>query len=437
VDLAAGQTIDRIDFNLPRGAVISGRLYDEFGEPMTNARVQAMRYRFVAGERRLTGAGRASATDDRGEFRLFGLPPGEYLLSADVPRFENGGDDRSNYAPTYYPGTPSPAEAQRITVGVGQEASASFALLLVPTASVRGTVLSSSGRPLTSGSVGIEPEESQSGFRMFGGGSRIEGDGTFRIRNVAPGSYILEVRSNDDDDEAAEFASIPITVSGEDVSGLVVRTTPGSTATGRIVFEPALPPGIPPEDLRVTTLSTSRAARGRSGRARVADDWTFELNGLSGDRLIRIDGEPNGWYLKAVSLNARDITDTPLDFSSGDRVDGLRVVLTQRMGGVSGTVTDAPGQPIREYAAVVFAEDATRWKAPTRFVAAGRPNQDGLFEVSGLPPGRYLAVAVDYLETGEEQDVAFLQQMQAVATPVGVSDSGSSTVALKLVTRGY
>jgi hypothetical protein len=436
VELAAGQTVQRIDFNLPRGAVISGRIYDEFGEPMTNARVQAMRYRFVAGERRLVGAGRTMTTDDRGEFRLFGLPPGEYVVSAEVPRFEAGGDDRSNYAPTYYPGTHSPSAAERLRVAVGQEASASFALVLVPTVSVRGLAISSAGRPLAAGVVGLEPEDAQAGPRM-GGGSRIETDGSFRIRNVPPGSYTLEARSTDDDDEAAEFASIPVTVTGEDVSGLVIRTSPGSTASGRIVFEPSLPPGVRAQGLRVTAPSTTRTGRGRGGRSRVADDLTFELNGLSGERLIRVDGEPGGWHLKAVVLNGRDITDTPLDFSRGDRLDGLRIILTERMAGLTGAVGDGAGRAAREYAVVVFAEDSARWKAPTRFVAAGRPDQSGRFEILGLPPGRYLAVAVDYLETGEEQDTAFLQQMQAVATPVLLGEGGVSSLALGLVTRGY
>jgi hypothetical protein len=177
--------------------------------------------------------------------------------------------------------------------------------------------------------------------------------------------------------------------------------------------------------------------RGRSGRSRVADDWTFELNGLAGVRLIRVDGQPTGWYLRSVLLSGRDVTDTPLDFTRGDRLDGLRVVLSQQVSGVSGTVSDGPGQAVREFAAVVFAEDPARWRAPSRFVAAGRPNQDGRFEIRGLPAGRYLAVAVDYLETGEEQDVQFLQQMQGVATSILLGEGSVPTVSLKLVTRGY
>ena len=77
LDIAAGETLDKIDFSLPRGSVISGRITDEFGDPLTDAQVQAMRYQLVNGERQLVNAGRISATDDLGQFRIFGLMPGE------------------------------------------------------------------------------------------------------------------------------------------------------------------------------------------------------------------------------------------------------------------------------------------------------------------------------------------------------------------------
>ena len=282
VELATGQVLERMDFNLPRGAVISGRIYDEFGDAVAGARVQAVRNRFVNGERRLTGAGRSVATDDRGEFRLFGLPPGEYLISAELPPFSSGSDERSRYAATYYPGTPSPAEAQRIAVAVGQEAAASFALLLVPTANVRGLAISSKGRPLTTGSVFLQPEARDQGMFGAGNGGRIEADGNFRITNVSPGNYTLEARVSDDDDDAAEFASVPVVVGGEDVTGLVVRTTPGSSAYGTIVFEPSLPLRMKAGGMRVYAQAATPVIRGRNGRGRVNDDWTFEIGGLSG-----------------------------------------------------------------------------------------------------------------------------------------------------------
>lgn len=136
VELADGQVVERLDVALPKGSVITGRLYDEFGEPVSGARVSAMRNRFVSGMRRLFpfgGVGASDTTDDIGHFRLHGLSPGDYYLSATMGlsmSFERS-DDRTGYAATYYPGTPVLSEAQKISVALGQESQGiTFALAL-------------------------------------------------------------------------------------------------------------------------------------------------------------------------------------------------------------------------------------------------------------------------------------------------------------------
>ena len=80
IELGDGQTIDKIAIALPRGSVLGGRITDEFGEPVANASVSAWRYGFVGGARRMMPAGQNSrdTTDDQGQFRLFGWPPGDY-----------------------------------------------------------------------------------------------------------------------------------------------------------------------------------------------------------------------------------------------------------------------------------------------------------------------------------------------------------------------
>src|SRR5258705_1061284 len=117
VTVADGQTLEQVDFTLPRGSAITGHVTDEFGEPITGVQVQVQRYMYMpAGQRRLTFAGAPSSTDDRGEFRVFGLMPGEYIVST-VARggfnFQQGtggaNDSFDGYAPTYYPITSSPA----------------------------------------------------------------------------------------------------------------------------------------------------------------------------------------------------------------------------------------------------------------------------------------------------------------------------------------
>ncbi len=105
LEVQNGQTVERVDFSLPRGGIIAGRILDEFGEPMSDVQVAAQRYQYMQG-RRLLPAGRPAMTNDIGEFRVFGLAPGQYYLSANLRNGMMGDtDDRSGYAPTYYPGT--------------------------------------------------------------------------------------------------------------------------------------------------------------------------------------------------------------------------------------------------------------------------------------------------------------------------------------------
>src|SRR5207247_913408 len=94
----------------------------------------------------------------------------------------------------------------------------------------------------------------------------------------------------------------------------------------------------------------------------VRDDWTFEMQGLSGPRLFRL-GLPKGWALKAVRANDIDITDTPAPLGTKDQsLTDLEIVVTNRVTDVTGTVTDARGQPVADYTAIVFSVDAQRWR---------------------------------------------------------------------------
>jgi hypothetical protein len=142
IDLADRQVLDRVDLTLPPGAVVTGRVTDETGEPVARAWVQLARYRYFEGKRRLTG-NYGDSTDDRGEFRIFGVPPAEYLLSASFSEPGDRSTDRVRYVRTYYPGTASPADAQRVRVKVGDEIPGlGVALLRQRSVSVSGVVRS-------------------------------------------------------------------------------------------------------------------------------------------------------------------------------------------------------------------------------------------------------------------------------------------------------
>ncbi len=139
---------------------------------------------------------------------------------------------------------------------------------------------------------------------------------------------------------------------------------------------------------------------------------------------------PSGWALKSIVLEGQDITDTPFDFKSGRDLTGMAVTLTDRLTELSGTVRDSRGQPVKDYVLVVFPEDTRLWGGQSRFVRTARPNQDGLYDIKGLPAARYLAAVVESLENGTQNDPAVLGQLKAKARSFGLADGQTVTLDL-------
>jgi protocatechuate 3,4-dioxygenase beta subunit len=151
LDVVNGQTVERVDISLPRGGVITGRIVDDIGDPLDAVQVMAWRRHFSGGRGRFMPTGRSAFTNDVGEFRIYGVPPGQYYVSAAVPSVAPLNvitADRSGYTPTYFPGTPNPAEAQRVSVEVGQTVhDINIVLIPVRMARISGTVVDTRGQP--------------------------------------------------------------------------------------------------------------------------------------------------------------------------------------------------------------------------------------------------------------------------------------------------
>jgi Carboxypeptidase regulatory-like domain len=447
LELGDGQTIDKLVIALPRGSVISGRIFDEFGEPVANAMVNALRYGYSAGARRFLPAGGQNSrdtTDDQGGFRLFGLPPGEYIVSAN---FRGGGgevtdpsNEPSGYAPTYFPGTPNSGEAQRVRVDIGQEQSnVNFALIAAKLVKITGTVIDSQGAPQTNANVVLMSSDTVRGVPMTAGGAaRVEASGVFRITNVAPGRYVLQVRTNlprgPQPMRDSEFARLDITVGTQDLENFVVVTTPGARVTGQVVTDDGQVPAGRPDQIQIA----ARGARpevgfaGPGATARVAPDWTFSLAGLFDPAFLRVGGL-QGWSLKQVLLNGQDITDTPLEFSAGQTVAGVQVILTQKSTTLSGSILDARGKPVAAGAVVVFPADERMWTYQSRFIRLARPDQDGRYEIKGLPPfGDYLLAVVPEAEDGQAGDPEFLASIKPSAATLSLNEGETKAADVKL-----
>jgi protocatechuate 3,4-dioxygenase beta subunit len=461
IELADGQTIDKLSIALPRGSVIGGRITDEFGEPVANASVTALRYVYAAGARRMQPAGQNArdTTDDQGQFRLFGLPPGDYYVSATLRTGLEATDpsgETPGYASTYYPGTSNVAEASRVPLALGQQnTNVSFGLIATRLVRVSGQVLTSDGTPATNGMImlmaanaGGRPGQV---FQQGGNGGRVDANGTFHLTNVAPGHYQLQARSSSGGPGGPggpgglrggfmgrdfELARMDLTVGNDDVEGLTLVTAAGASVSGSIVTDSGEPFDIRPTQLQITARPANPDATAFGGGfagSRVGDDWSFTLNNINDAVLIRTGGAQN-WNLKSVSINGQDITDTPMEFPPGSAVTGMQVVLTKKSTTLSGQVTDSKGTPVLDATVVIFPSNEKLWTYQSRFIKAARPDQDGQYRVTALPPESYLVVALQGLEDGQAGDPEFLATIKELATKLDLGDGESKAVDVKLST---
>jgi hypothetical protein len=445
IELGDGQTIEKITIGLPRGSVLGGRITDEFGEPVANASVTALRYAYSGGARRMMPAGQngRDTTDDQGHFRLFGLPPGEYYVSAILrtggPEVTDPMGETSGYAATYFPGTANVAEAARVTLAVSQEnTTINFGLIATKLVRVSGQVLMSDGGPASNGMVMLLPATAAGrpglAMQQGGNGNRVDANGTFQMSNVAPGRYTLQARTGGN--REFELAKMDLTVGAEDVDGLTMVTAAGAVVNGNVISDTGEPFDFKPSQFQVAARAALADAPGPMGpgmaAARVGDDWTFSLRNISDAVLFRT-GTPQGWALKSISLNGQDITDTPMELPQGQTVNGMQIMLTKKITTLSGLVTDSKGNPVLDATVVVFPADEKLWTFQSRFIKAARPDQDGRYRVTGLPgPGSYLTVALQGLEDGQAGDPDFLSSIRDQATKLELGEGETKSVDVKL-----
>jgi len=202
ITVAAGQSLDNVDFRLQKGGAITGRVIDANGEPVPEVSIMAMR-RFpasAAGDRLFPAPVQGGQlTNDIGEFRVSGLAPGEYFIAATAGAFSPfggmnvapaaAGSSRTRTATTYYPGTADQNAAGAIIITPGAEVgNIVFALQTVPAFNVAGIVVDEAGSPIAHAMVMLMSDPR---LGMFGpaGSAQSQDDGRFIIGGVAAGTY--------------------------------------------------------------------------------------------------------------------------------------------------------------------------------------------------------------------------------------------------------
>ena len=448
VSLAAAQTAERIDLTLPKGSVISVRISDEFGEPLGGAQVEVQRFQYGPdGQRRLIqvagGGGPLSGTDDRGEFRAFGLMPGEYVIQGTVRSVLgagslSAGDGGDGFSPTYYPGTVSSADAEVIRVGVGEEKAVQFAMVASRLARISGRVTDSQGRPAAGAQLTVVTTRIN-GFSSSPAGT-VSADGSFVVAGVSPGEHQLRIQAGRAG-ESRESALVPIAVAGADIQGLQIVTGPGATVTGQLVWEGTSPrsAGPAPLALRIRAqpadpmLASLGTGLGNLNADGTPDgDGNFTLAGVSGRVFFGMPAVPTGWVIKSVTHDGEDITDVPLDTTGRTAVSDVRIVLTDKQTTIGGQVVDAKGQPLRDYVVIVQPAEQKEPIVAGRLIRVVRPDNTGRFETRGMRPGRYVAIAIEALEQGRQFSPEFQKELRQGARQFTLEEGQAVTVDLRL-----
>jgi hypothetical protein len=463
IQLGGGEEF-RASFMLPRASALEGTVFDEFGDPAPNVIVRTARKQYVGGRHRLiTLLSRRDPppTDDQGHYRIQGLPPGEHYVVG-LPRYAAGVsgteadlNDAVGFAPTYYPGTADSGAATPLTITPGVDASAPFSLVPAKTVSVSGVIVDEAGEPVA-GMLWLTTPDMLPRIDINLPRVALARDGTFLLRHVPPGSYTMQgfavpPSRSDTPMPPTTFGWLPISVGDSDLTNVILQVRRGVALRGRVVLDDASTPPPGREHVRVTAIPVEFDSApiteiimagapvdfGRSAAtsppSETHADLSFEVKNLSGMRRILVSVASPGWALKKITRNGIDITDTPQDFRTKG-IDDVEVVLSSEVSRVTGGVSDDDG-PLADYAVVVFPNDPTKWIDRSRFVVMARPNQQGRFEVRGLPPEDYLVIALPGVIGLEWQDPDFLQQLRSQATSFTLSDGESKTLDLRLKKR--
>lgn len=445
IELGDKLTLENSDIVLPHTALISGHVLDEAGEPLAGATVLTMQMKYFNGRRRLLPVRGTAISDDTGQFRLSGLEPGEYYVQAssretwetDPPAVQTLG-----FVPTFYPSSPNQAEAQRVRVRAGQEVpTVDIALLPGKVGKISGTVFNSQGQPLAGESVSLTFEIRGESFSSFysGQSSKVNPDGTFNFRNIAPAEYHLNVRMPATADRGAEAANVIVSVVGGDVEGVNIVTSAAGNVTGRVTVDSGPFPN-PLTKLLVRPLPVDRdtAITGFGAipdNGRLKDDGTFDLKQVIGLNRLTVGPLPDGWAIRSIDRSGSDLTTQPFD-TQGTTYDSVAIVLTNRFPVLSGSLHDEKGNGVVAGTVIIFPDDGAQWVEDLRTVRTARVDQAGLFTIKAIRPGEYLAVAVPTIQNNQWNDPEFLESLRPLGKRVSLREGEKSQVDLTVKAAG-
>jgi len=435
--LSPGKQVDDLIFRMIPAAVITGHVRDENGEALPWAQVTALLTYFTQGKRTLMPAS-ISVANDLGEYRLFNLPPGKYILSAGYEPAQSmsvsmatalaSREEREGLATTYYPGTTDPLRAATVNVEPGAEVrSIDFSLQPSGVFHIRGRVSGlGPGRAGFGGAVMLRKGSSRLSAAMPERTAAVKSeDGTFDIDQVASGSY--EIIAFEFAGDSPRMTHRPVEVGGADVDGVDLAFEPGVTITGHLRWEDkAAAPNVP---LQVS-LEQDEQSFSMHPTAEVQPDGSFELKNVSVDSYwVNVTGPAPDAYLKSAQYGSSDaLGNFRVNSSSGAT---LELVGSSRGAHIQGVVMNSDPVPVSGVWVTLIPEDSNRDQK--RLFNSVRSRANGKFEFRGVAPGNYILFSWDNIEEHEWDDPEFLKPFKSKGVSIRVAEGETKTVDLTVI----
>lgn len=436
--LLRGQNLKSIDFHLTPHAVITGRILDEDGEPIPYARVQLMTYRYQQGRKQLSYSSGGS-TNDLGEFRIFGVAPGKYYLSATATNNQSFGmvQDRStnpqaeeDYVPTYFPGTTDVATAARLDIPAGgQIQGMTLTLIKARTVHVKGHVTYTlPGRqrvmlyllprgPGFNGPIGLRP-------------TQADAKGDFELRGIGPGSYNLNAVINEG--SKSHQARMPIDVGSTDIEKLNLTIGAGIEISGHVEVENTEALDLSNIRVMLQPRETGGVMFGGFSPARIDESRSFKLQDVApGLMNLVVTGLPSGSYLKSVRSDQTDVLANGLNTEMP--AAPLEVLISPNASQVTGTVQNSNTGSSAPGATVVLVPQEKERKEQQSYYKQVTSDQNGGFAFKDIVPGEYKIYAWEDVETGAYMDPDFMKPIETKGESLTLKEKDQKTAQLTMI----
>jgi protocatechuate 3,4-dioxygenase beta subunit len=460
VMVGEGQRIANYVLRLSPRSVISGKVVDDAGDPVSRVQVAIFRYVYSQGQRRLVRPGMGAQTDDLGQYRIANLAPGSYYLSATrgndplipgmlVARgsgFQSSGVQGSplrivdslpapvageaemGYAPVWYPKAAGPEAASPVIVKAGAEtASIDFTLRRSPVWSIRGQIVDPAADPKRPPTITLSPKGSPLTIPT-GRSSAQARDGSFEITGVPPGSYVLTARApvgplgSPVSGPQTRMALQTVEVKDGPVTGVRLEITSGRLLKGSLKVEGG---GMFPSGF----ISFSSPEGGMARTTSPANDGSLTIqNVLPAVYSMELMGSTlspyMNYYVKSVRYGGREFPQWAIDFSGEGQLD---IVLSSKAATIEGTVLDQQGKPAANAAIVIAPSDGAE---PLR---TGAADTRGNFYFAGLRPGEYRVFAWDAAAPEASDAPASLAPFESAGKKVTLAESAREKVQVAVI----